>query len=127
MIEAFALLLLCQLTGEILSRGLGLPMPGPVIGLLILFAGLVIAQNFRKATAATINDTNLGRTTQGLLQHLSVLFVPAGVGVIDHLHLLQSYGPVLFLALFVSTALSLAVTALVFTAVKNWQAARRTT
>jgi holin-like protein len=126
MIEAFALLLLCQLTGEILSRGLGLPMPGPVIGLLILFAGLVIAQNFRKVTAATINDTNLGRTTQGLLQHLSVLFVPAGVGVIDHLHLLQSYGPVLFLALFVSTALSLAVTALVFTAVKNWQAARRT-
>jgi holin-like protein len=124
MIEAFALLLICQLAGEILSHGLGLPMPGPVIGVLLLLAGLLLAQNFGKATAATINDTALGRATQGLLQHLSVLFVPAGVGVIDHLHLLQTYGPVLFLALFVSTALSLAVTALVFTAVKRRQSAR---
>jgi holin-like protein len=123
MIEAFALLLLCQLAGEILSHGLGLPMPGPVIGLLILFAGLVITQNFGKVTAGSINDTALGRATGGLLQHLSVLFVPAGVGVIDHLHLLQTFGPVLFLALAVSTALALAVTALTFTAVKRWQAA----
>jgi holin-like protein len=123
MIEAFALLLLCQLAGEILSHGLGLPMPGPVIGLLILFAGLVITQNFGKVTAGSINDTALGRATGGLLQHLSVLFVPAGVGVIDHLHLLQTFGPVLFLALLVSTALALAVTALTFTAVKRWQAA----
>jgi holin-like protein len=123
MIEAFALLLLCQLAGEILSHGLGLPMPGPVIGLLILFAGLVITQNFGKVTAGSINDTALGRATGGLLQHLSVLFVPAGVGVIDHLHLLQTFGPVLFLALVVSTALALAVTALTFTAVKRWQAA----
>lgn len=125
MIEAFALLLLCQLAGEILSHGFGLPMPGPVIGLLILFAGLVIAQNFGTVTTASIIDTALGRATGGLLQHLSVLFVPAGVGVIDHLHLLQSYGPVLFLALFISTALSLAVTALAFTGVKSWQSARR--
>ncbi|WP_119272556.1 CidA/LrgA family protein [Taklimakanibacter deserti] len=124
MIETFALLLLCQLAGEVLSHGFGLPMPGPVIGLLILFAGLVIAQNFGKASAVSINDTALGRATQGLLQHLSLLFVPAGVGVIDHLHLLQTYGPVLFLALFVSTALSLAVTALTFTAVKSWRSPR---
>jgi holin-like protein len=126
MIEALALLLLCQLTGEILSHGLGLPMPGPVIGLLILCAGLIVAQNFGKADALSINDTPLGRVTGGLLQHLSVLFVPAGVGVIDHLHLLETYGSVLFLALFISTALSLAVTGLTFTAVKRRQSARKT-
>jgi len=125
MIEAFALLLLCQLAGEILSHGLGLPMPGPVIGLILLFAGLIIAQRFGKVAAATVGDTPLGRATAGLLQYLSVLFVPAGVGVIDHLHLLKTYGLVLFLALFVSTALALAVTALTFTAVKRWQSARR--
>lgn len=124
MIEAFALLLLCQLAGEILSRGFGLPMPGPVVGLLLLFAGLLIARKFTSLSATSINDTELGRTTGGLLQHLSVLFVPAGVGVIDHLGLLNSYGPILFLALLVSTALSLAVTALVFTWVKRWQSAR---
>lgn len=127
MIEAFALLLLCQLAGEILSHGFGLPMPGPVVGLLLLFAGLFVAQRFVAITPATINDTMLGRATGGLLQHLSLLFVPAGVGVIDHLSLLNSYGPVLFLALLVSTALALAVTALVFTGVKNWQSRRRPT
>jgi putative effector of murein hydrolase LrgA (UPF0299 family) len=125
MIEAFALLLLCQLAGEILSHGFGLPMPGPVIGLLILFAGLLAAQNFGAVKTASINDTMLGRATGGLLQHLSLLFVPAGVGVIDHLSLLHSYGPVLFLALLVSTALSLAITALVFTGVKSWQSGRK--
>lgn len=125
MIEAFALLLLCQLAGEVLSRGLGLPMPGPVIGLLFLFAGLVVAQRCGKVNALSVSGTTLGRTTGGLLQYLSVLFVPAGVGVIDHLHLLKTYGPVLFLALFVSTALTLVVTALIFTAVRRWQSARR--
>ena len=124
MIEAFALLLLCQLAGEILSHGLGPPMPGPVIGLLLLFAGLIVAQNLGKVTAASITDTPLGRAAGGLLQYLSVLFVPAGVGVIDHLHLLETYGLVLFLALFVSTALALAVTALTFTVIKRWQSAR---
>ncbi len=124
MIEAFALLLLCQLAGEILSRGFGLPMPGPVVGLLILFAGLLIAERFAAFGPQTVNDTMLGRATGGLLQHLSLLFVPAGVGVINHLSLINSYGPVLFLALLVSTALSLAVTALVFTWMKRWQSAR---
>ncbi|MGE0004186.1 MAG: CidA/LrgA family protein [Parvibaculaceae bacterium] len=126
MIEAFAILLLCQLAGEILSHGFGLPMPGPVIGLLILFAGLLVAQSFGKADTASVDGTALGRATGGLLQHLSILFVPAGVGVIDHLHLLRTYGPVLLLALFVSTALALAVTALTFTAVRRWQSARST-
>lgn len=124
MIEAFALLLLCQLAGEILSHGFALPMPGPVVGLLLLFGGLLVTRKFTVFSAATINETALGRATGGLLQHLSLLFVPAGVGVIDHLGLINSYGPILFLALLVSTALSLAVTALVFTWVKRWQAAR---
>ena len=127
MIEAFALLLLCQLAGEILSHGFSLPMPGPVVGLLLLFIGLFMAQRFAGITPQSINDTMLGRATGGLLQHLSVLFVPAGVGVIDHLGLIDSYGPVLFLALLVSTALALAVTALVFTGVKSWQVRRRPT
>ena len=125
MIEAFALLLLCQLAGEILSHGFGLSMPGPVIGLLILFAGLLVAQNFGSVSPVRISETPLGLATGGLLQYLSLLFVPAGVGVIDHLGLLSSYGPVLFLALLVSTTLSLAVTALVFTGIKSWQSGRK--
>ena len=51
MIEVLALLDLCRPAGEILSHGLGLPMPGPVIGLLLVFAGLIVAQNPGKLTA----------------------------------------------------------------------------
>ena len=126
MIEAFALLLLCQLAGEVVSRGLGIAMPGPVVGLLLLFAGLLIVQRTGSISATSIGGTALGRATGGLLQYLSLLFVPAGVGVIDHLGLVNSYGPVLFIALVVSTALALAVTAGVFVGVKHFQSRRRT-
>jgi len=124
MIEAFAFLLLCQLAGEILSHGLGIALPGPVVGLLILFAGLLIAQRTGSVSATSIGGTALGRATGGLLQYLSLLFVPAGVGVIDHLGLVNSYGPVLLIALVVSTALALAVTAGVFVGVRRLQSRR---
>lgn len=119
MVQAIAILLASQLAGEILSYGLGLPMPGPVIGLLLLFAALGIWQLLGKVTPATVGETPLGTTSGALLQHLSILFVPAGVGAIDHLGLLRDYGVAIFIALFVSTALSLAITALVFVAVKR--------
>src|SRR6478735_8069929 len=109
MVQAIAILLASQLAGETLSYGLGLPMPGPVIGLLLLFAALGIWQLLGKVTPATVSDTPLGTTSGALLQHLSILFVPAGVGAIDHLGLLRDYGVAIFIALFVSTALSLAI------------------
>jgi holin-like protein len=119
MIQVFAILLGCQLAGEILARGLRLPMPGPVIGLVFLLAGLALFARRELTSPQAISDTHLGRTTTGLLQNLSILFVPAGVGVIDHLDLLSRYGLALAVSLIVSTALTLAVTALVFTGVKS--------
>lgn len=124
MVHAIAILLASQLAGETLSYGLNLPMPGPVIGLLLLFVGLCIWQLLGKVTPQTVGDTALGTTSGTLLQHLSILFIPAGVGAIDHLGLLRDYGIAIFIALIVSTALSLAVTALVFVAVKRLIAGR---
>jgi putative effector of murein hydrolase LrgA (UPF0299 family) len=124
MVHAITILLASQLAGEALSYGLNLPMPGPVIGLLILFAALWIWQQFGRVSPLTVADTPLGTTSGTLLQHLSILFVPAGVGAIDHLGLLRDYGLAIFVALLVSTALSLAVTALVFVAVKRLVARR---
>jgi holin-like protein len=95
MIRAVALLLLFQLGGEVVARALGLPVPGPVIGLAAMFAALVLRPTLRpkvEATAATI------------LRHLSLLFVPAGVGVIAHLETFGRQGPALLAALTVSTA-----------------------
>lgn len=76
MLPALTALLTLQLAGEVLVRMLGLPIPGPVLGMALLLALLMARPAWRDA---------LQPTTQGLLQHLSLLFVPAGVGVVQHL------------------------------------------
>jgi len=117
MLQAFALLLLCQLAGEGVTRGLGLPVPGPVIGLVLMAMGLLIAGRFGLIRTVDVEATALGRTATGLLGHLSLLFVPAGVGIVQHGGTILRNGAALVIALVVSTVLSLAVTAFVFRAV----------
>jgi putative effector of murein hydrolase LrgA (UPF0299 family) len=115
MIGGFALLLLCQLAGEAVSRGLGLPVPGPVLGLVLLFAGLLAAGPMRRTAPA--GEGEVGRVADGLLQNLALLFVPAGVGVIKHLDVFASHGLAIALALIGSTGLTLVVTVFTFVAI----------
>lgn len=111
MIGTLAIILCFQLVGEIASRGLALPLPGPVVGLLLL-VGCCIAH---PALAGRIRAT-----TMGLLQHLSLFFVPAGVGIVAHLDLLRSHGVGLAVALMASTALAIAAGAVTFKFVARW-------
>lgn len=108
MILHLAVLLLFQLLGEVLTRAFGLILPGPVLGLVLLLAFFMI---FPRAADA------IRPSAQGLLSHLSLLFVPAGVGVVGHLDKLGSDGLGLLVALVVSTVTALAVGALTFSAV----------
>ncbi|MCE1243929.1 CidA/LrgA family protein [Oryzomicrobium sp.] len=112
MLAALTQLLIFQLIGEVIARWLDLPVPGPVIGMLLLFATLVLGDG---------PSHELQSTSQGILQHLSLLFVPAGTGVMVHFHRLEAEWLPIVLSLVVSTLLTLAVTALVMKAV----AARR--
>jgi holin-like protein len=110
MIAALTVLLCCQLAGELLSRLLRLPVPGPVLGMLLLFAVLVL----RPRGEGVIRDPSAT-----LLRHLSMLFVPAGVGLIRHAaRLRQEWFPIA-VAIVVSTAATLVVSALVFFAVSR--------
>ena len=120
MLHAILILLGCQLAGEVLARGLTLPVPGPVIGMALLFAGLQLRVRL-KPGAADVATLPLGAVAAFLLANLSLLFVPAGTGIIRQIDVLSSNGPGLIIALVGSTALTLIVTALVFVAV-----ARRT-
>jgi holin-like protein len=117
MLRPLTLLLLCQLTGEALSRGLWLPVPGPVLGLVFLLLGLHLFAQSKGSSPDTIEGTSLGRTANALLQNLALLFVPAGVGVVQHLGLLGEYGLALVIALVGSTVITLLVTVFVFQAV----------
>ncbi len=102
MIASLALILLCQLAGEIMTRLTHLPVPGPVIGMALLFVGLVIKGG---------PPPELEETSGGILKHLSLLFVPAGVGIMRHLDLISEQWLPILLAVLVSTALTIGITA----------------
>ena len=104
MLAAITLLLLFQLAGEAIAVFLALPVPGPVIGMGLLFAGLA----WRGGPSVDLRET-----ARGLLQHLSLLFVPAGVGVMLHWQRMAEEWPALLVALVASTFITIAITALV--------------
>jgi holin-like protein len=103
LIASLATLLVFQLLGEGLVRALGAPVPGPVVGLALLLPLLA----WRPAWLVAIRPT-----AQTLLQHLSLLFVPAGVGVMLHLNRLGEEALAIGVALVVSTWVGLITTAL---------------
>jgi len=103
MIPALATLLTFQLVGETMVRVLAVPVPGPVVGMALLLLALVL----RPAWTHAIKPT-----AQTLLQHLSLLFVPAGVGVMLHLQRLGDEAFAIGVALVISTWVGLASAAL---------------
>jgi holin-like protein len=102
-LRGLAWLLALQSIGELLARGLSLPFPGPVIGMLLLLLALRLPM-VREPVAVCANF---------MLSHLSLLFVPVGVGVMTHLTLISQYGGRMLLVIVVSTVIGLSVTALV--------------
>ncbi|MGV3629100.1 MAG: CidA/LrgA family protein [Betaproteobacteria bacterium] len=107
MLGALTVLLVFQLIGEVLVQFAGLPIPGPVIGLLLLFLSLCV----RGSLAVPLRDT-----ANGILQHLSLLFVPAGVGVMVHFSRVSGEWLPILAATIISTALAIGVSALVMQA-----------
>lgn len=107
MIPALTLLLVFQLAGEVIARALALPIPGPVIGMALLFLALLLKGG---------PGEDLRQTAAQLLQHLSLLFVPAGTGIVLYGDRLAAEWRPLVVALFLSTFLAIAVTALVLQA-----------
>lgn len=104
MLAAITALLLCQLIGEAVARLADLPVPGPVLGLVLLLAILAL----RRAVPGTLEST-----AGGLLKHFSLLFVPAGVGVLQHLPRIEAEWLAIAAALLVSSVFTIVVTAAV--------------
>ncbi len=104
MLASLTLILVCQLVGELTAGFFGLPVPGPVLGMVLLFLILGVRGRISEPLKATAD---------GLLGHLSLLFIPAGVGVMAHLSLLEADWLPITVALLVSTLLTIAVTGFV--------------
>jgi holin-like protein len=114
MIASLSLILLCQLAGEVMVRGLALPMPGPVVGMLILLLLLLARDRFALLARGPLQGGGVEGASRGLLAHLSLLFIPAGVGVVQKLDLLAEHGIAILLILAVSVVITLSVTVATF-------------
>lgn len=114
MIASLSLILLCQLAGEIFVRGLKLPMPGPVIGLMLLLVLLLARDRFAVLARGPLRGDGVENASRGLLANLSLLFVPAGVGVVQKLDLVAEYGIAFLGVLAISVMLTLLVTVATF-------------
>ena len=124
MIVSLVLILLAQLLGEIVARASALPVPGPVLGGAFLLVFLVLRDRGGPALGRflpePLSDGSLERTCKVLLAHLSLLFVPAGVGVVGRLDVLAANGLALAVVLLVSVTLTIVATAVTFTLVARW-------
>ena len=118
MLTYLTLIFCCQLAGELAVTGLGLPLPGPVVGMALLFTGLLV----RGAIPA-----DLAKTADALLGNLSHCFVPAGVGVMLHAGLIGEDWLPISVALVASTLLAIAVTAQLMVWLRPRNAASGTT
>lgn len=105
MLVGWLALLVSLLAGELLAAKLQLPVPGPVLGMALL----ALVLGMRRKAAPPVE-----RAADGLLEHMPLLFVPAGVGAMQFWpQLKQSWAPIA-VTLLLGTALTLAVTALTF-------------
>ncbi|MDT8893796.1 CidA/LrgA family protein [Halomonas sp. I1] len=102
LIMGMSMLLACQMLGELVTRGLSMPVPGPVLGMVILLVALILRGKV---------PSSLRVTGEGLLRYLTLLFVPAGVGLMVHGALIGADLLPIAVTLVASTALTLGVTA----------------
>lgn len=101
MINGITWLLVMQLVGEVLVRAAGLPVPGAVVGMLLLLLALVV----RRPRA----DAGVLRVADGMLKHLQLFFIPAGVGVVVYLSVLREDALPIGVAMLGSWAVALLV------------------
>ena len=102
LIMGMSVLLACQFAGELVAKGLTLPIPGPVIGMVMLLVALLILGRV---------PSSLRLAGEGLLSYLTLLFVPAGVGLMVHFELIGADLWPIVVTLLVSTAITLGMTA----------------
>ena len=111
MLSSIAIILGYQVVGELISRLAGLPVPGPVIGMVLMLLSFLVKDNL----------INRVRPSAGvLLANLSLLFVPAGVGIMRHGQRFLNEGVAIMIALVVSTVIAMIVTAYVIILMQKW-------
>lgn len=108
LVPAFAIILLFQLVGEVLSRAVHLPLPGPVLGMVFM----VIALSMFPKLGDMVTPV-----AQGILRYLALMFVPVGVGIVANIPTIEAHWLAISASVFLSTIIAIVVGSLTFVAV----------
>jgi holin-like protein len=114
--RGYLVLLACQVIGELLHAVTGLPLSGPIIGMVLLLCVMLL----RRGPSAALRGS-----AETLLGYLSLLFVPAAVGIMPYLSLLRTQWLPIMVALLVSSVLGMASAALIVQALNRRERSRR--
>lgn len=98
------------LLGELLSSTLKLPIPGNILGMVILFILLC---------TKIIKVDNISNVTNFLLNHLSFFFIPAGVGLMTSLGIIRSTWWQLLVVCLSTTVIIIGVTGIIVQAMSK--------
>ncbi|KWV60142.1 hypothetical protein AS156_29785 [Bradyrhizobium macuxiense] len=119
MIASLSLILFCQLIGEVAVRELAVPVPGPVVGLMLLLLLLLGRDRFPALARGPLGNDGVESASRAMLANLSLLFIPAGVGVVQKLDLLADHGVAILVILAVSVIVTLLATVATFVAASS--------
>ena len=119
MIASLSLILLCQLIGEVAVRALGVPVSGPEVGLVLLLLLLLARDRYPALARGPLGNDGVESASRGMLANLSLLFIPAGVGVVQKLDLLAEHGIAILVILALSVIVTLLATVATFVAASS--------
>ena len=111
MLSALLTLIAYQEAGDLIADSLSVPVPGMIIGLLLLLGTIRLRGWMLGADRAV--PPKLDQLAKSLHDHLGLLFVPAGVGLIANVTNLAADGIGLAAAVLISTVVTIAVTSLI--------------
>ena len=110
MLRAIFIIFFFQLLGEALKKFFEMRIPGPVLGLILLLIFLIFLKRFKTAAITNLKEDVIN-TSNYILNYLSLLFVPIGVGVVMHLSYLENNLFKVLIIVFISTILTIGLTA----------------
>ena len=110
MLRSFFIILLYQLVGETLQKFFNIIIPGPVIGLVLLLITFIFIKKFKDKKVLQIKKDVI-KTGNTIVSHLSLLFIPIGVGVVMHISYLGENLFQVFAVIVIGTLLTVAFTA----------------
>ena len=117
MLRSLFIIFFYQLLGEVIQKIFEINIPGPVIGLILLLLSFIFFSKRLTQSKKMIKEISV--TSNQIINYLSLLFVPIGVGVVMHINYLGDNLFKIFSIITIGTLATLVFTAFVMEKIIN--------